>query len=785
MNADQLHIPAAVRCPTCGRVLGFRDEPLSVREDPDHSDLFTRSLSVRAATANDEDQSIEGLISTEAPIQVYDWRSGQVIEEILLNDGAQIPEQLTLLDNHDRWSTLSVLGSARGLRADKATDGTPGIAGRLFFVKGDEDAQRVWNKVRQGHLRDLSVGYRVNEATEIQPGQTATINGRSFTAGRMTLRVATKWTPKEVSVTPIGADQRTKTRRDPHSFPKGSLNMNPQLRAYLESIGLRKDASEADAMAFWQGLKGEQRARADALKEGQRSDSPAGQNQLGGTTPTVPSAPAAGDNGRSQAADPAEIARQAIAAERDRVRQLTELAGSDVPAEVRQRAINEGWDMARASHEFLTALRGNRNAPGQNTPVPYQPSAHTGPTTNASARSLAAGMMLGNGIGDPTKHVMHNGRRDPAATDRLTSQDAEAGQRFMRLSTADLIRMSVQMDTGRLYWDVDEALQAIRTAPSGGTLSYVFSTNVYARLMEGWQTAGDTTIGWCEEEDVPNFLQQEDISIAANARLQQLPRGDTAKHATISDSHQTYKIARYAKQFVVDEQDVIDDRLGAIMRMPAEMGEAARQLRPDLVYSLMLENPSLSDTGATFNSTAIKTKAGHANLSNGALSSTALKAAISAMVKQRLNPTDKDPGRALNLRPRFLIVPADLEWTARELTSAAALAKLFADSNDPWYAALNLLAQEGLRVVPDDRIGAIGVLDPRTGAIRTGDDKNWFLTTGRGLRVAYRRGTNRQPVMRSFVLDKGQWGMGWDVNLDIGAAFVEWRTWHKSTGSAA
>jgi len=88
--------------------------------------------------------------------------------------------------------------------------------------------------------------------------------------------------------------------------------------------------------------------------------------------------------------------------------------------------------------------------------------------------------------------------------------------------------------------------------------------------------------------------------------------------------------------------------------------------------------------------------------------------------------------------------------------------------------------------VVDDRIGEIGVMDPRTAAARTGLDTNWFLFQGgsRGIRVAYRRGTNRQPQMRSFTLDRGQWGLGWDINLDIGVAVTEWRTMHKSTGAA-
>ncbi len=388
-------------------------------------------------------------------------------------------------------------------------------------------------------------------------------------------------------------------------------------------------------------------------------------------------------------------------------------------------------------------------------------------------------MLIGAGL-DPTEHVMHNGRTEPGRRDALSEQDADLGERFRSLSGPDLFRECLRIDTGRSYVTIEEALDAARAAPSGGTLSYVFTTNIYAKLIQGWERVGDTTACWCDEEDVANFLQQEDISITASARLEKLGPGGTAKDATIADKHETYKIARFAKKFTVDEIDVINDRLGAIMRMPMELGEAARALRPDLVYSLMLENPALvADSVAVFDSTTVA-NGGHANLGSKLLSSAALKTAITAMSKQRENK------RVLNIRPKFLIVPAALDWTGRELTQAAALAKLFADSSDPMYAQLNLLAQEGLRVVMDDRIGDAGVIDPHTGSTRTGTDTNWFLAAGgsKSIRVAYRRGTGRQPVMRSYVLDKGQWGMGWDINMDIAAAFMDYRGWYKSAGTS-
>jgi hypothetical protein len=475
--------------------------------------------------------------------------------------------------------------------------------------------------------------------------------------------------------------------------------------------------------------------------------------------------------------------------ERARIRSINELAGTDVPADIRQRAIDEGWDEARASREFLIAVRGARGQQRQQ----QQGGGQCGPAihvrsheADCNARSLTTALLLGQGVAPEfiTRQSMRdrNGRRSQGGV--FTEQELELGERFARLSAVDICRECVRIDGNGYVLDYEDA---VRSAMSGATFVNVFSTNVYARLLQGWDRVGDTTQGFCDEEDVPNFMEQDDISLEASATLEQLPRGGTAKDATASDSKESYRIARYAKKFTADEQDFLDDRFNAIMRMPMEMGEAARRLRPDMVYALMLANPTMKDTGAVFNSTAVTTPGGHNNLGVAVLDSTGLKAAISAMAKQRINRTASNPGDALNLRARFLVVPGDLDWKARELTAPAALAKLFADSGDPLYTTKNLIADEGLTVVVDDRIGSIGVFDPKAKVARTGLDTNWFLAAGgtRGLRVAYRRGTNRQPVMRQFLLDRGQWGMGWDINMDIGVAFTEWKTWYKSTGAGS
>jgi len=475
---------------------------LQLREH-DRRDITTRALSLRAVTINEQERSVEATISTGSPVEVYDWRRSESIDEILLPDTADLPSQMPMLANHSRWSLRDILGSIRSLRIDGDA-----IVGSLHFADGD-DAEHAWQMVRGGHLTDVSVGYRVSEATEIAPGQTATVKGRQYTAGRRTLRIATRWTPKEGSLVPIGADQAAKIRED--FLTTGSqevIAVNPTLRAFLETIGLRREATEAEAQEFYTHLSPEDRARADAAQSEQRSDPPA-----------APPAPPAPQETRAEGHDADQAAQRAVEAERNRVRSIRQLAGSDVPQDLLARAIDDGWDEARATREFLGAVRQARTpAPPE---APYHGTAQTTPMTNLTARSMAVGMMLGMGVSDPTRHSMHTGRRDPRPADRITAQDAEQGERFSRMSAIDLVRQAALLDTGRLYWDPAEAFEALsnRAATSGGTLAYIFTTSVYARLLEAWQTVGDTTVGWCDEEDVANFLTQEDISLQANARL--------------------------------------------------------------------------------------------------------------------------------------------------------------------------------------------------------------------------------------------------------------------------
>ncbi len=562
--------------------------------------LFTRAATVSPVkTVNRRERSIEAVLATESKARVYDPGRRTTIEEVLLADGCDTSGFAVLLDNHER--TLGgALGSVREIRQERAK-----IVGRLFFSDADPRAESAWRKTRDGHIRDVSAGYRVLEYQDVEPGKTATIGGKRYTAGRLPLRVTTRWRLREVSLTPIGADSRATTRtptpptlvsRKETPMPQGTTSYS-----YLETTRTRDDVVTA-AM---------RRAGVDPAREG--------------VAPKKPS---------------------------------------------------------RGTSDDHTAIAICRDA------------------------RVAAGEQL---------------RRD--------------------------------MDMGEF----------MRTTVMSNTVEDVFTDSVNALLVRSFHGANDTTKGWTSETETPGFDDQARPRIENSERLERLARAGTAEQAILSAEAETYKKFRYAKAWKFWEEDIIDDQVAAITRMPKLIGLTAARVRPDLVHSIILSNPEMADGKTLFH-------ADRSNLVTSPLSTASLKVAIAAMRAQR-----EHPDVALNIEPRFLVVPPSLETEAIELVKALTIEAAF--------------ESRGLRleVRADDRLGPAGVVDPSSGEKYTGSHTNWLLAAHEEeaptIEVGFLAGTSRQPVVRGYILDKGEWGFGWDVNYDLGAKALSGLGLHFSTGT--
>lgn len=174
-----------------------------------HPGTSVRSMALRAPI-EDGDDGFEWILSTELPATVWDWDRYDFVFEVLLADGMLVPSsgQVPLLDSHNRWSALDVLGHVRDFAETMAGE-FPARTGRARFA-ADQKSQTIKQKVVDGHLTDGSVGYQVLKSIWIPEGMTVTVAGKSFNGP---LKVSTQWSLKEFSVTPIGADVLAKVRR--------------------------------------------------------------------------------------------------------------------------------------------------------------------------------------------------------------------------------------------------------------------------------------------------------------------------------------------------------------------------------------------------------------------------------------------------------------------------------------------------------------------------------------------------------------------------------------------
>lgn len=160
-------------------------------------------------TVDEETRTVNGIATTEEPVQMPDWDRYEMNDEKLLISGMILPDigVVPLLDNHNRDRTSDVFGTSHDFLKKKD---------ELHFLatfSDDDVSDKAYKKLQQGHLRDFSIGYNVLEQTYIPPGESAVINGNRYTASaECALRVVTKWELHEVSLTPIGADERAKVR---------------------------------------------------------------------------------------------------------------------------------------------------------------------------------------------------------------------------------------------------------------------------------------------------------------------------------------------------------------------------------------------------------------------------------------------------------------------------------------------------------------------------------------------------------------------------------------------
>ncbi|NLD74070.1 MAG: hypothetical protein GX649_15320, partial [Chloroflexi bacterium] len=163
------------------------------------------------------------------------------------------------------------------------------------------------------------------------------------------------------------------------------------------------------------------------------------------------------------------------------------------------------------------------------------------------------------------------------------------------------------------------------------------------------------------EEDFPTLNDVRWISVGGFSDLDAVAEGGPYVEKAYGDHVETSAFVKRGNYIGLTLEMIDRDDVAAVRAIPRRLAHAAYRTLSAGVAGLFTANagvgPLLSDGVALFDA------AGHGNLGTTALSGNAWQATVAAMFKQQ----EAVSGKRLGVRPRYCLVPIDLEKAALEI----------------------------------------------------------------------------------------------------------------------
>ncbi|GEM_PF-450798 len=231
--------------------------------------------------------------------------------------------------------------------------------------------------------------------------------------------------------------------------------------------------------------------------------------------------------------------------------------------------------------------------------------------------------------------------------------------------------VQARMAAGRLT----EAEYLLREADvTTSTFSYLLGTSMNKRLLKDYQAWPSEWQKFSNLVAIKDFKQQDRIRLGAFGSLSTVNEDAAYTTLTLADTHATYTPTKRGNLVQISRETIINDDLYAIKQIPQKLAVSAAFTLAEFVYQLLdpaggniYDAHKLFDATNHANTAISSGNIGTAN-SGTAFSSAALQTAVVAMRKQQ-NAASKPIG----LKPRFVLVPPDLEFTAMVILKSAGL----------------------------------------------------------------------------------------------------------------
>jgi HK97 family phage prohead protease len=442
--------------------------------------------------------------------------------------------------------------------------------------------------------------------------------------------------------------------------------------------------------------------------------------------------------------DVTAAALSAVKAERERVAQIKEICAGEFP-EIEAKAIADGIGIDEVRTQVLAAFRKKEPQAAPNIAI------HSNAT---DAKTIEAALALRAGVGEAIMLKAYG------------EQVVEAAAKNCDISLKETMIECLKIegkDPGRTFGN-----DTIEAAFSSVSLPGILNNVANKKLLQAFTAQPIIATRLCSTGDLNDFKESERYRLTDVGDLKQVAQDGEIQDGGLTEEKAVNKLETYAKKFCLTRQMIINDDLGAFMRIPTAMGNRAARLIDQLFFKRLLANPTQSDGNALFHSA-------HGNLLTGADSAFGVDSLQEAIGKF-LDQVDAD-GQPISVEPRFLLVPTALKFKALELTKGTQF--VIAGDTNTVRPALNAIADENLQVVSSPYLANSAYSGYSTTAWYLFGDPSQVDT----FEIGYLNG-KRTPTIERGETDFNTLGMWFRVYFDLGIREQGHRGIVKANGAA-
>ena len=679
--------------------------------------------------SNGAKPKVVGVAYSGGKMNLPGWRHPVVVDLA----GMEIPESVPLLTNHENKTDSRI-----GLISAAVRNNVLEITGEI--VSDSKDAADIIAQGKAGADWQLSIGADVKECELVKGSRE--VNGQEVEGPFYHIK---KSTLREVSVVAVGADAHTNMKVNAKFNlvnQEGEAMNNKSETKSVSAVSTPNDAAPPEKKP-----EPEQKPGNPANKPGEPEKKSDNAEQKSGQAAAEATLPAIQASAGDVAATAREAAQNAVKAERERISAIQAICDGEFP-EIEREAIAGGWTPEVVTKKVLETIRAERPAANVNISV------KTAPEGGELRKTIEAAMCLRVGVSADQLEKSYG------------AKTVEAGMAEMDMPLKQLLIECMKLDGIPYSRGFDN--ETIRAAFSSVSLPGILSNVANKKLLQSYEAQPIIAMKLCSTGDLNDFKENDRFRLTDVGDLLPIAADGEIKDGGLIEESAKNQLDTYGKKFCLTRKMIINDDLGAFMKVPTAMGNRAARLIDQLFFSRLLSNPAQADGKALFSTN-------HKNLLSGAssaLSSDSLKKAIQLFLDQ----VDAD-GQPISVEPKYLLVPTALKHLAIELTQGATL--IMSGTDNAVRPALNVLSDENLQVISSPYLGNSAY----EGSSQTG----WYLfgdpKTVDTWEIGFLKG-KRTPTVERGETDFNTLGLWFRVYFDLGVREQDHRGMVKANGAA-